>query len=308
MARGVQAIRVGGTTLAELRGLTPALRGGIRLWAKLEWENPGGSVKDRPAWRIVKEALAAGALTQDMILLDATSGNTGIAYGWICQRLKLRLKLAVPANINRKRRSILESWGADLAFTDPLEGSDGAIREARRLSAARPDLYFYADQYSNPLNWKAHFEATAPEIFAQTSGAVTHFVAGLGTSGTFMGTGRRLLELKPEVRLLSVEPDSPLHGLEGLKHMATSIVPPIYDPSLAHEKLSVSTAEALEAARLLAREAGLGVGPSGGANLAGALRLADRLAQEGRGGAIVTVFPDSEERYVEDRFWDLRRP
>lgn len=296
-------IRVGDTPLIEIEGLSPALGRGVRLFAKAEWHNPGGSVKDRAGLRIVQEAERAGLLNKGKVLLDATSGNTGIAYAWICARLGYRVTLAVPGSINPERRAVLEAYGAELVFTDPLESSDGAIREAKLLFGAEPGRYFYADQYNNEANWRAHFDTTAVEVFEQTEGSITHFVAGLGTSGTFVGTGRKLRQLKPGIKLYSLEPDSPLHGLEGLKHMDSAIVPGIYDPRLADEKLAVSTEEGQAMARRMAKEKGILIGPSGGANIAGALRIAERLADEGKSGALVTILPDSGERYLTDRFW-----
>ncbi len=297
-----ESLKVGDTPLLEIQGLFPAL-GGIRLLAKAEWHNPGGSVKDRAGLRIVQEAERAGLLGNGRRLLDATSGNTGIAYAWICARLGVKVSLAVPGSLSPQRRAILEAYGVELLFTNPLEGSDGAIREARLLYEAEPGRYYYADQYNNEANWRAHYDTTALEIFEQTEGAVTHFVAGLGTSGTFVGTGRRLRELIPGIKLCSVEPDSPLHGLEGLKHMASAIVPGIYDSSLADERLSVSTEEAQALARRMAGEQGLLIGPSGGAALAASLRVAEGLAAQGRSGTIVTILPDSGERYLGERFW-----
>lgn len=296
------ALALSATPLLELTGLLPGLRENVRLYAKAEWHNPGGSVKDRAGLRIIQDAERRGDLAGKR-LLDATSGNTGIAYAWICARLGIPLSLAVPGSLNAHRRSILESYGTELLFTDPLEGSDGAIREARLLFAAEPDRYYYADQYNNDSNWRAHYDTTAVEIFDQTEGAVTDFVAGLGTSGTFVGTSRRLKELKAEVRTFSVEPDAPLHGLEGLKHMDSAIVPGIYDRALAACKLTVATERAQGLCREMARKHGLLLGPSGGANLAASLDLAQRASDEDRGAVIVTVFPDSGERYLSDRFW-----
>jgi len=287
-----ESLKVGDTPLLEIQGLFPAL-GGIRLLAKAEWHNPGGSVKDRAGLRIVQEAERAGLLGNGRRLLDATSGNTGIAYAWICARLGVKVSLAVPGSLSPQRRAILEAYGVELLFTNPLEGSDGAIREARLLYEAEPGRYYYADQYNNEANWRAHYDTTALEIFEQTEGAVTHFVAGLGTSGTFVGTGRRLRELIPGIKLCSVEPDSPLHGLEGLKHMATSIKPGIYEVGFADRKISMATEEAWDAARSLARE-GLGVGMSAGA----AFAAARRLAAEIREGLIVVIFCDGAERYL----------
>lgn len=299
-----QSFHVGDTPLLDLSGISPELRGGtVSLWAKAEWHNPGGSVKDRAALRIIQDAEKSGDLIRGKTLLDATSGNTGIAYSWICARLGYKVSLAVPGSISPQRRAILEAYGSELLFTDPLEGSDGAIREARLIHAAEPGKFYYADQYNNEANWRAHYDGTAPEIFAQTRGAVTHFVAGLGTSGTFVGTGRRLRELKPGVRLISVQPDSPLHGLEGLKHMESAIVPGIYDRRLADENICVTTEAAQETARRLARQMGLLVGPSGGANLTASLGVALRLQKEGAEATVVTVLPDSGERYLSERFW-----
>jgi len=299
-------------SLVKLIGQTPLLRlrkferdlGGVELYAKAEWLNPGGSVKDRPAARIVAEGESSGQLTHDRVLLDATSGNTGIAFAMVGAACGYRVKLCVPRNVTPERIRILRSYGAELVPTDPLEGSDGAIREARRLYSESPDKYFYADQYSNKANWQAHFDTTGPEIIDQTSGRVTHFVAGLGTSGTFVGTGRRLRQFEREkgqrVTLASVQPSSPLHGLEGLKHMESAIVPRIYDPSLADEDLRVDTEDAYHVVRRLATEEGILVGLSSGAALHATMQLAATL----REGVFVTVFCDSGERYLTQQFWD----
>lgn len=299
-------------SLADLIGQTPLLRlrqferdlGGVELYAKAEWLNPGGSVKDRPAARIVAEGESSGQLTHDRVLLDATSGNTGIAFAMVGAARGYRVKLCVPRNVTPERMRILRSYGAELVPTDPLEGSDGAIREARRLYSESPDKYFYADQYSNEANWQAHFDTTGPEIIEQTSGRVTHFVAGLGTSGTFVGTGRRLRQFAKEkgrsITLASVQPSSPLHGLEGLKHMESAIVPRIYDPSLADEDLRVDTEDAYHVVRRLATEEGILVGLSSGAALHATMQLAATL----REGVFVTVFCDSGERYLTQQFWD----
>ena len=278
--------------------------GGVELYAKAEWLNPGGSVKDRPAARIVAEGESSGRLTHDRVLLDATSGNTGIAFAMVGAARGYRVKLCVPRNVTPERIRILRSYGAELVPTDPLEGSDGAIREARRLYSESPDKYFYADQYSNEANWQAHFDTTGAEIIEQTSGRVTHFVAGLGTSGTFVGTGRRLRQFAREkgqhITLASVQPSSPLHGLEGLKHMESAIVPRIYDPSLADEDLRVDTEDAYQVVRRLASEEGILVGLSSGAALYATMQLAATL----REGVFVTVFCDSGERYLTQQFWD----
>lgn len=304
--------RAGGQSLLDQIGHTPLLRlslfeqdlPAVELYAKAEWLNPGGSVKDRAARRMVCEALASGDLGAGKRLLDATSGNTGIAYAMIGAALRFGVTLCVPANITPERRRILMAYGPEIIFTDPLEGSDGAIREARRRFAADPPRYFYPDQYNNPFNWRAHFDTTAAEIWEQTAGRVTHFVAGLGTSGTFIGTGRRLRELNPAIRLVSVQPDAPLHGLEGLKHMASAIVPGIYDPALADVDVGVSTEEAYAVTRRLAAEEGLLVGISSGANVAGAQKALDGYAGGPPPAVVVVVFPDGGERYLSERFWN----
>lgn len=296
-------VKVGDTPLLDVSFAFPELGKKVRVLGKAEWHNPGGSIKDRAGFFIFRDAIESGRLTKNKVLLDSSSGNTGIAYAWLGARLGYKISLAVPGSISKHRRAILEAYGVELLFTDPLEGSDGSIREVRLMLKAEPDRYVYADQYSNPMTWRAHYETTAPEIFAQTSGRVTHFVAGLGTSGTFVGAGRRLRELKPDVRLISMEPDGPMHGLEGLKHMETSIIPAIYDETVADSKIEISTEQAQEAARALARRAGILLGPSGGANLAAALRLGRDLSEQGREATIVTVFCDAGERYLGERFW-----
>jgi S-sulfo-L-cysteine synthase (O-acetyl-L-serine-dependent) len=259
-------------------------------------------VKDRAAASILRAAQQAGHLRPGVTILDATSGNTGIAYAMISAAYGYRLKLCMPANVTPERRRTLLAFGAELVLTDPMEGTDGAIREARRLHLAEPDRYFYADQYNNDANWRAHYETTGPEIIQQTGGRITHFVAGLGTSGTFMGTGRRLREFDPGIRLISVQPDSAIHGVEGLKHMATAIRPGIYDDRLADEDVRVSTEQAYTYTRRLALEEGLLVGVSSGAALAASLDLAARIGE----GVIVMVFPDSGTRYLTERFWEDR--
>jgi cysteine synthase B len=250
---------------------------------------------------MVREGLKAGALRPGKTLLDATSGNTGIAYAMIGAAEGFPVKLCVPANVTVERKRLLHAYGAELVFTDPMDGSDGAIREARREVAANPEKYFYPDQYNNDANWRSHYDTTAPEILTQTDRRLTHFVAGLGTSGTFMGTGRRLREVNPSIKLISFQPDSPLHGLEGLKHMETAIVPGIYDPSLADQDMRVATEDAYTMVRRLAREEGLLVGISGGAALAAALKV----AHSARNAVIVTIFPDSADKYMSERFWNL---
>ena len=310
MSAGVQ--QEIGTSVVDLIGHTPLLRlrtferdcPGVEVYAKAEWQNPGGSVKDRPAARMIAEGERKGTLTPDKVILDATSGNTGIAYAMIGAALGYRVRLCVPSNVTPERKQILGTYGAELIYTDPMDGSDGAIREARRLYAEAPDRYFYPDQYNNDGNWQAHYETTGEEIIAQTNGRVTHFVAGLGTSGTFVGVGRRLRAFEREqnrrIELVSVQPDSPLHGLEGLKHMDTAIVPGIYDRSLANEDLRIGTEAAYKMVRRLALEEGVLVGPSSGAALAAVLRVAKRMHD----GVIVTVFCDGGERYLTQRFWN----
>jgi cysteine synthase B len=314
-----------GRSLLDAIGRTPLLRlarieqefPGVELYAKAEWLNPGGSVKDRPAARMICEGLQSGELTPVRRILDATSGNTGIAYAMIGAALGYGVTLCVPANITSERKRILNAYGPELIFTDPLEGSDGAIREARQRFADDPNRYFYPDQYNNAFNWRAHYDTTALEIWEQTTGRVTHFVAGLGTSGTFVGTTRRLRELRPDLKAISVQPDSPFHGLEGLKHMESAIVPGIYDPTVADIDRGVSTDDAYAMTRRLAREEGLLAGISSGANLAAALQVlresaAGALAR-GRLGdygehaepaVVVVIFPDGGERYLSETFWN----
>jgi cysteine synthase B len=289
---------IGNTPLIRLSSFEAGLDN-VELYAKAEWKNPGGSVKDRPALRMIDDGERSGALTREKILLDATSGNTGIAYAMIGAARGFRVRLCVPENVTPERKRILRAFGAEIVFTDPMEGSDGAIIRAKAMYAENPDVYFYPDQYNNPGNWRAHYDTTAPEIIEQTGGRLTHFVAGLGTSGTFVGAGRRLREVTPHVRLVSVEPDSPLHGLEGLKRMASAIVPAIYDHTLADEALDVSTEGSWALTRRLAREEGLMVGPSSGAALVACLRIARALDR----GVIVTVFPDGGDRYLSEPHW-----
>lgn len=298
------SLGVGDTPLIPLRRLTRGISERIQIFAKLEWFNPGGSVKDRPAIRMIREAERSGLLKPGKVILDATSGNTGIAYAWIGAKLGYKVRLAVAGNINTERKKVLLAYGADLIFTDPLEGSDGAIRKAREMYQQSPELYFYADQYNNEENWKAHYETTGQEIWDETEGTVTHFIAGLGTSGTFRGTGTRLRDFNHGIKLISVQPNSPLHGLEGLKHMETSIVPGIYDPDLADENLFISTEEAQDLVIRAAREEGLLIGVSGGANTAASLRIGGHLYEAGEKAVLVTVIPDSGERYLSERFWE----
>ena len=299
-------------SLLDTIGRTPLLRlhrlgasaPGVEIYAKAEFQNPGGSVKDRAALSIVLDAERSGRLRPGGTILDATSGNTGIAYAMIAAARGYHLKLCVPGNVTAERLRTLRAYGADLIVTNPMEGTDGAIREARRIHAEAPDRFFYADQYNNDANWRAHYETTAVEILEQTDGRVTHFVAGLGTSGTFVGTGRRLRAFSHDIRLISVQPESPLNGIEGLKHMDTAIRPGIYDSALADEDVRVSTERAYALTRRLATEEGLLVGVSSGAALAATLDLAARI----REGVIVTVFPDSGTRYLSESFWDAHAP
>lgn len=296
----------------SLIGNTPLLRfqriikqyPGVEIYAKAEWENPGGSVKDRAAKNIILEAERAGLMNESKILIDSTSGNTGIAYAMICAARGYRLKICMPSNVSQERKQILAAYGAEVVFTGPMEGSDGAIRKVREMEAENPGLYFYANQYDNPANWRAHYETTALEIYEQTDSRITHFVAGLGTSGTFMGTSRRLKELNPSIRCISAQPDDPFHGLEGLKHMATAIPPAIYDPSLADDDLGISTEDAYAMTLRLAREEGLLVGVSAGAAMVAALKVAESI----RHGVIVTIFCDSGDKYLSERFWVEKTP
>jgi S-sulfo-L-cysteine synthase (O-acetyl-L-serine-dependent) len=298
-----------GSTVLDMIGRTPLVRlhrfeaetPGVELYAKAEWQNPGGSVKDRAAARMILDGEASGALTPDRTILDATSGNTGIAYAMVGAARGYKVKLCVPENASAERKLILRALGAELVLTNPLETTDGAIREARRLFKSDPERYFYPDQYNNESNWRAHYDSTAPEIIEQTSGRMTHFVCGLGTSGTFVGTGRRLRKFNPAIKLISFQPDSPFHGLEGLKHMDSAIVPGIYDPGLADEDLRIDTERAYRMVRRLAREEGLLAGISSGAAVAAMLDVARRLDH----GVVVTVFPDGAEKYLTESFWTV---
>jgi len=301
--------RVGKTPLVRLEGLSPRLQG-IQILGKAEWANPGGSVKDRAASAIVADATARGLLGSGAGkgLLDATSGNTGIAYAMLGAALGFKVTLCVPSNVSPERKHILAAYGAEIVWTSPADGSDGAIRKARELIAADPDRYFYADQYGNDNNWKAHYCTTANEIWEQTEGQITHFVAGLGTSGTFMGTTRRLRELNPAVKCISMQPDSPFNGLEGLKHMETAIVPRIYDPSLADENIPMATETAYRMAKFLGKHLGLLVGVSAAAAVATAVEVGEREAAAGREAVIVTVLSDSADKYLSERFWTEGEP
>ncbi|MGA3104790.1 MAG: cysteine synthase family protein [Terriglobales bacterium] len=293
--------QIGNTPLLPLDALTVDFPG-VKLLGKAEWHNPGGSVKDRAAANIVTEARRSGKLAPGKILLDSTSGNTGIAYAMLGAALGFSVTLCVPENVSPERKRILQAYGANIIYTDPAEGSDGAIKIARQFAERHPDLYFYADQYSNDANWRAHYEGTANEIWQQTEGRVTHFVAMLGTTGTFVGTTRRLKELNPKIRCISLQPDSAFHGIEGAKHLPSAIVPRIYDPSLADENLEIVTEDAHAMARRLAREQGLLVGVSAAAAVVGCLRVAQRLREQDR-ATIVTILCDSGEKYLSEKFW-----
>jgi cysteine synthase B len=293
--------RIGNTPLLRLVRIAGDLPG-VEILGKAEWLNPGGSVKDRAAANIVAQARASGKLTSGKILLDSTSGNTGIAYAMIGAAQGFPVTLCMPENVSVERKRILHAYGANILYTDPADGSDGAIRMARELAAKHPDLYYYADQYSNDANWQAHYHGTANEIWQQTEGRITHFVSMLGTSGTFMGTTRRLKELNPRIRCISLQPDSAFHGIEGAKHMASAIVPKIYDPSLADADLGISTEDAYAMAKRLAREEGLLVGISAAAAVVGCLQLARQL-KKNEHAVFVTILCDSGDKYLSERFW-----
>ncbi len=297
------------SALTDLIGNTPLLpivrnnpfAPRVNIFAKAEWFNPGGSVKDRPAWNMVRRGFEEGKLTRDKTLLDATSGNTGIAYAMLGAALGFKVKLCLPQNASPERKKILAAYGVELVITDPGEGSDGAIRMARKLAAEHPDRYFYPDQYGNPANWQAHYHTTANEIWEQTEGKITHFIAGLGTSGTFCGTTRRLKELNPKIRCISFEPDAAFHGLEGLKHMETAIVPGIYDDTLADDNLGISTEASQDMTLCLARREGLLTGISSGGAMVAALKVAKEFDGE---AVIVTVFPDGGDKYLSEPYWE----
>ena len=297
------ASHVGNTPLLPLRRMSEGLSPRVQVFAKAEWFNPGGSVKDRPALNIIQTALANGDLGNGKRLLDSTSGNMGISYATFGAALGISVSFVIPANASPERMSILKALGAELILSDPSEGSDGAILKARELATEQPDLYWYADQYNSPANWQAHYLSTGPEILRQTNGQVTHFVAGLGTSGTLTGTGRYLQEHQPNVEIISFQPDAPFHGLEGLKHMPSAIKPGIYDESVASSNLEVQTEAAHEMVKRLAREEGLFVGISSGAAAVAALRIAGELDE----GVVVTVFPDAGYKYLSDKsLWESK--
>jgi len=301
----------GATSLLDQIGNTPLLKlermvadlPGVEIFAKAEFFNPGGSVKDRAGLNMIVDGERSGKLTHDKILLDATSGNTGIAYAMVGAYKGYRVRLCLPANATQERKNILHAYGAELILTDPAEGSDGAIRKCREVYAADPDLYFYPDQYNNPANWMAHYDGTALEILNQTDGRITHFVACMGTSGTFMGTSRRLKEEVPGIQCISAQPSSGFHGLEGLKHMPTAIVPGIYDPEIADDNIWIETEDAYEMVRSMARNEALLVGISSGANLVAAREVGRRMVKAGERGVIVTVLADSAFKYLSEPFW-----
>jgi S-sulfo-L-cysteine synthase (O-acetyl-L-serine-dependent) len=295
--------RIGNTPLLRLEKITRDLPG-ITVLAKAEWVNPGGSVKDRAASAIVRDAMARGLLAPGKTLLDATSGNTGIAFAMLGAALGFPVQLCMPTNVSAERKRILRAYGAQVDWTDPDQGSDGAIRRAQELAASDPGRFYYADQYSNPANWKAHYNSTGVEIWHQADGHLTHFIAGLGTSGTFTGTTRRLKEFDSTIQAVSFQPDSPFHGLEGMKHMPTAIVPAIYDPKLADRNLEIETEAAYVMVRRLAREEGLLVGISAGAAIVACLQVAREEVAAGRRATIVTVLPDSADKYLSERFWE----
>jgi cysteine synthase B len=294
---------IGNTPLISFKRITAHLPRNISIEAKAEWTNPGGSVKDRAAYNIIHQAERDGRLTPDKILLDSTSGNTGIAYAMLGSAKGYRVKLYLPENASPERKAILRAYGAELVLTPAEEGSDGAILACREELARHPHLYFYADQYNNPANWQAHYQTTGVEIWNQTHGRVTHFVGGLGTSGTLMGTGRRLKDYNPRIQIISAQPDSPFHGLEGWKHMASAIKPGIYDEQFADVNLSIRTEETYHMARRLAREEGYLVGISSAAAMLAALKLAEQLAQRHEQARIVTLFPDNAYKYLSESFW-----
>jgi cysteine synthase B len=294
---------IGSTPLLGFCRISAHLPESVVIYAKAEWTNPGGSVKDRAAANIIRQAEQSGALQPGKVILDSTSGNTGIAYAMLGAAKGYGVKLFVPANASRERIAILRAYGAELVLTDPLEGSDGAIRAVRALAAAEPERYFYADQYNNPANWQAHYETTGTEIWEQTEGTVTHFVAGLGTSGTLMGTGRRLRDYNPDVQIVALQPDSPFHGLEGLKHMQTAIKPGIYDEFFPDRQIGISTEATHAMVRRLAREEGYLVGISAAAAVVGSLQIAEELADANQPGVIVTLFPDNAYKYLSESFW-----
>ena len=290
---------IGNTPLLEIHNITQGLPSQVKIYAKLEGMNPGGSVKDRPAWRMIQEGLKSGKLRPGKTILDSTSGNTGIALAMIGSVLHYPVELVMPENVSAERKKIISAYGAKVTYSDPMEGSDGAIRLCRKILEADPEKYYKPDQYFNPMNPQAHYENTGPEIYRQTNGKITHFIAGIGTGGTVMGTGRYLKEVNPQIQVIAVEPDDALHGLEGLKHMATSIVPGIYHEEELDEKIPVSTEDAYSMVYRLSQEEGVLVGQSSGAALFAAIKVARRV----RSGIIVTIFPDFGDKYLTTNLW-----
>ncbi|MDO8127249.1 MAG: cysteine synthase family protein [Candidatus Brocadiales bacterium] len=289
---------IGNTPIIRLNMIGRVSKG-VSIYAKAEWFNPGGSVKDRPALRIVEDGEKSGSLKKDKIIIDSTSGNTGIAYAMIGAVKGYTVTLVMPSNISEERKAIVNSYGASIVYTDPLKGSDGAILEVQKIVKENPDKYFFADQYNNPSNPRAHYDTTGVEVWEQTEGEVTHFVAGLGTTGTLMGTGRRLKEFNPDIELIAVEPSTPIHGLEGLKHIETAITPGIYDPKLPDRKIAVDTEDAYKMVKELGQKEGLLVGYSAGAAMKAALEVAKGL----KSGVVVVIFPDSGKNYLSTSFW-----
>jgi cysteine synthase B len=293
---------IGNTPLIELNNIAKSVSP-VKIYAKAEWYNPGGSIKDRAAYNMILYGLKSGKLSADKSILDATSGNTGIAYAMIGASLGLKVTLCVPENAGVMQKRMIKAFGADLIYTDQMYGTDGAIDEAKRIYEGSPDKYYYVDQYNNEKNWQAHYHGTGQEIISQTNGAITHFVSGLGTTGTFIGTGRRLKKYNSGIQLISVQPDSPLHGMEGLKHLETAHVPGIYDPTLADHNIDVPTEDAQKLVRLLAKKEGLLIGNSAGAAMSAALQVAQNLNY----GVVVVIFPDAAYKYFEQHFWDEDR-
>ena len=296
---------VGNTPLIRLEKVAKSAPG-VEVYVKLEFMNPGGSVKDRPALRMMTDAIKDGRLTHDKILIDSTSGNTGVAYSLMGAALGYRVQLVMPSNVTKARKDITQAFGTELIFSDPMEGSDGAIRLVRKIVAENPDKYFYPDQYSNPSNWRAHYDGTGVEILDALGDRITHFCAGLGTTGTMMGTTRRLHEHSRPIHCVAVEPDQPLHGLEGLKHIASSIVPPIFDPGVPDETMPVSTEDGWDMSDRVALEEGLHIGHSTGANIFAAVKLAERIHAAGKTGCVVTIACDRGDRYFAPMKWEKR--
>ncbi|HVT87474.1 MAG TPA: cysteine synthase family protein [Tepidisphaeraceae bacterium] len=293
---------IGNTPLLSFKRITKSVSP-ARVMAKAEWYNPGGSVKDRAAMAMILDGERRGLLTKDKILIDATSGNTGIAYALIAAERGYKVTIALPKNASEERKQSLRAYGAEIIFTDPTEGTDGAQRYVKDVVAKNPDKYFYPDQYNNPSNWRAHYNTTANEIWQQTDGRVTHFVTGLGTTGTFVGVSRRLKELNPAIQCISMQPDGPLHGLEGLKHLPSTLVPGIYDSKIADDQISIATEDAHRMVLKLAREEGLLVGVSSGANMMAAIKVAQRVREQSPDALVVTIFCDSAAKYLSEEFW-----